>query len=190
MQLWLRGDKIESSLIEDLILSICTSLLNLCINMYRFRKDAKFHGMDIVEYALSVLQLCEIPIIKLVPRLPAIRKGLIDKVNFSSFYFDRESFAPLLLALKQRECELKTVKISIGSLKNLDDESCKLLGRLLFESKIDILVSRNVDRLQIQSLFNSIDTDGNGYLDEKEFTDAIANVNTFMNGLNMRQQKR
>ena len=83
---------------NDLYLSLGVSFLNLCINFYNFKKEAKLHGMSWGEYALSVLQLAEVPVIKLVPRLPAIKKGLIDQVNFCGFQFDKESLPPLIAA--------------------------------------------------------------------------------------------
>eukprot|EP01083_Nonionella_stella_P241206 842487_1 len=78
---------------NDLYTSIAVSVLNLCINFHRFKSEANLHGMSWSEYALSVLQLAEIPINKLVPRLPAIQKGLIESVNFCGFVFDKESLS-------------------------------------------------------------------------------------------------
>ena len=80
----------------DLYLSIAASTANLVYSFYFFRKEAKFHGMKLAEFAMSVLQLSEIPVIKLVPRLTAISNGLIESVNFASFKFDKESIGPLL----------------------------------------------------------------------------------------------
>ena len=80
----------------DLYLSIVASTLNLAYSFYYFRKEARFHGMKLAEFAMSVLQLSEIPVIKLVPRLTAITNGLIESVNFASFKFDKESIGPLL----------------------------------------------------------------------------------------------
>ena len=150
--------------------------------------------MLLSEYALAVLQLSEIPIAKLIPRLGAISKGRVKHVNFSSFVFDRESFAPLLNALQKKECKLKSMKISFRSLNNLDNDSCKMLGRLLADTKVEIKVSRTVNNYDLQTLFNSMDTDGNGYLDEKNFLNGISNSNAnssiAVTGLSTAQKKR
>ena len=41
----------------DLIISLSVSVFNLFYNYYQIRKRAKFHGMSITEYGISVLQL-------------------------------------------------------------------------------------------------------------------------------------
>ena len=186
----MQGKDIDQDTLNDLYLSIATSLLNLIINFIRFRKEAKFHGMKIAEYALSVLQLSEIPIAKLVPRISLIKKGKIDKVNLASFQFDRESFAPLLNALSNRLCSLKLIKLSLGSLRDLDTDACKMLGRMLYDSGVNIMVSLTADSYHIQSLFESMDSDKNGYLDEHEFLSAISDVNSTFIGLNTQQKRR
>ena len=50
-------------------------------------------------YALSVIQMAEIPVMKFVPRLAAIEKGLVEAVNFAGFEFDKASVTPLLDAV-------------------------------------------------------------------------------------------
>ena len=80
----------------DLALSLAVSLFNLGYHFYHLRKEAKFHGMSFASYAISVLQLGEIPILKLVPRLPGIRKGIISFVNFADFNIDKESLGPIV----------------------------------------------------------------------------------------------
>ena len=182
--------KDENDFFFDLYLSIATSMINLIINFIRFRKEAKWHGMRLSEYALSVLQLAEIPITKLVPRLPAISKGKVETVNFSGFKFDRESFGPLLNALASQECHLRNLKLSFGSLAKLDNESCKMLGRIFKDANVNLIVSKSVDSYHIKTLFEQIDEDKNGYLDEDEFLNAVSDVNTSMSGLNDKQKKR
>ena len=56
--------------LEDLYMSLSVSVLNLMINFWEFNREAKLHGMMFSEYALTVLQLAEVPITKFVPRLP------------------------------------------------------------------------------------------------------------------------
>ena len=75
--------------------------------------------MSVAEYALSVLQLAEIPIVRLVPRLPAIKKGDLEYINLAGFTFDKESITPIIEALNEARCVLNTMKISIGSLRDL-----------------------------------------------------------------------
>ena len=175
---------------NDLYLSLTISFVNLLINSYTFWDEASLHGMSFSEYALSVLQLAEVPIIKLVPRLPAIRKGLLEEVNFCGFIFDKESLTPLLEAVNSTKCKLKRIKISIGSLSNLDIQSCKLLGNLLYNAGIKVLISRTSSLLDIKNLFESIDDDNNGYLDEKEFLSALKKLNCSIQNASIKQQKR
>ena len=167
---WSINDKknIDSDAVTDLILSIVTSFLNLGLNFYHFRNESKFHGMSLSEYALSVLQLSEIPIVKMVPRLPAIKNGEINNVNLSSFKLDRESFAPLLDAITNRKCCLNSIKISLGSLINLDIHTCKMLANLLHSRNISVIASRLIDSKSIKTLFKTIDLDKNGYVDRDE----------------------
>ena len=101
--------------IQDLSLSLGVSFLNLCINFYQFRREAKLHGTTITLYALSVLQMAEVPIQKFVPRLPAIEKGEVESVNFGGFKFDKASVTPLLEALHSVKCKLKMIRLSIAS---------------------------------------------------------------------------
>ena len=145
--------KVDDNAFNDLYLSIGTSLLNLLINFYRFYKDSKFHGMSLSEYALSVLQLSEIPIVKLIPRLAAIKYGKTSQVNFSSFKFDRESIAPLINAITNNKCKLKSIKISLGSLTNLDIHTCRMMANLFKQSNIDVIASRLINASYIKTLF-------------------------------------
>ena len=163
--MWLQGDVKVSE--RDLYLSLAISSVNLAINAYRFRKEAKMNGMSLAEYALSVLQLAEIPIPRLVPRLPAIKKGKVKYINFAGFTFDKESITPLIEALNEVKCVLKDMKISVGSLVKLDLESCRLVGRVLKEAGIRVFVSRTFSLLHIKNLFEQMDDDHNGYLDEQ-----------------------
>ena len=146
--------------------------------------------MGIAEYALSILQLSELPVTKLVPRLAAIKKGLINKVNFSNFQFDRESFAPLLKALSSKECKLDTVKLSVGSIINLDIDSCKVLGRLLYDNGVNIKISKSVNSLYVKSLFESMDLGNTGYVTRQEFFDELIEVNSSFVGLNEKDKTR
>eukprot|EP01083_Nonionella_stella_P083305 230297_1 len=175
---------------NDLYMSLAVSVLNLCINFHRFKSEANLHGMSWSEYALSVLQLAEIPINKLVPRLPAIRKGLIESVNFSGFVFDKESLSPLLEAVNSPKCQLKMLRLSIGSLSQLDMQSCWMLGSLLYNANINVLISRTSSLLDIKRLFDSIDEDNDGYLDEREFLSALKKLNSSIKNSSLRQQQR
>ena len=80
----------------DLYLSLAVSTCNLLYHIYYLRREAKFHGMSFASFAVSALQLGEIPIVKLVPRLPGIRRGIISFVNFSDFHIDKESLGPII----------------------------------------------------------------------------------------------
>ena len=95
----------------DLYTSLAVSLFTLIYNMYKLKTEAKFHCMSFATYAISVLQLGEIPIVKLVPRLPGIRRGVIDYVNFSDFKIDKESLGPIIEALSDPMCHLKKIKV-------------------------------------------------------------------------------
>ena len=193
LQVWiLANGQLNSNDLNDLYLSIITSVLNLFINFVRFYRESKFNGMLVGEYALSVLQLSAVPIVKLIPRLGSISKGHVSHVNFSSFIFDRESFAPLLNALQNKACKLESMKLSIGSLVKLDNESCRLLGRILHDNFIQIQISKTVNSHEVQALFNKMDTNNNGYLKEENFLEAISNLNTSvqMTQLTMKHKRR
>ena len=41
----------------DLYLSVIVSWYNLLYNLYKLHKEAKFHGMKVIEYVICVLQL-------------------------------------------------------------------------------------------------------------------------------------
>ena len=129
--------------------------------------------MTLSEYSLSVLQLGEMPILKLVPRLPGIKKGKIVAVNFSDFNIDKESLGPIIQALSDGLCRLKTLKLSIGSLRLLDFESCAMLGAFLRRQSIDVRISQTVDHLAVLDMFKTLDTTNTGYLSLNEFTVAF-----------------
>ena len=148
------------------------------------------HGLSIAEFALSVLQLAEIPIIRLVPRLPAIKKGQLEYINFAGFSFDKESITPIIEALNEVKCILNTMKISIGSLINLDFESCKLMGRILKDARVRVFVSRTFSLLHIKNLFEEMDDDHNGYLDQTEFLKALKSLNSGLLYMDEKRQKR
>eukprot|EP01084_Bolivina_argentea_P208565 355538_1 len=173
-----------------LYISFIVSMVNLCYNFYRFKSDAQLHGMAWSEYALSVLQLAEIPTIKLVPRLPAIKKGYIEEVNFGGFKFDKQSLTPLLGAISSSKCRLKTIKMSIGSLSKLDLQSCKLLGSLLNNTGIRVLISRSSSLIDIKRLFEFIDRDKSGYLEQDEFLSAIKTLNCSIQNLSLKKKQR
>ena len=162
---------------RDLYISLGVSLLNLTINFYEVRKEAMLHGMLFGEYALSVLQLAEVPIAKFVPRLHAIKKGLVQQVNYCGFQFDKASITPLLEALDSENCKLQTIKLSIGSLSKLDLSSCKMLGYLLRNvggtkakrQSVNVLISRVSSLLNVKQLFERFDIGNKGYLTESEF---------------------
>ena len=52
--------------------------------------------MTFAEYSINVLHLGEIPIAKLVPRLPAIEKGKVTQVNFGDFAMDKHSIGTII----------------------------------------------------------------------------------------------
>eukprot|EP01083_Nonionella_stella_P013164 37098_1 len=175
---------------HDLYMSLGISTINLLINAYEFRKEARIHGMFIAEYALSVLQLAEIPMVRLVPRLPAIKKGKLEFINFAGFVFDKESITPIIEALNEARCVLNTMKISIGSLLNLDLETCRLMGRVLKDARIRVFVSRTCSLLDIKNLFEEIDSDNSGYLDEQEFCTTMKRLNSGLMYMEEKKQKR
>eukprot|EP01083_Nonionella_stella_P008857 25630_1 len=176
--------------INALTISFGVSLLNLVYNVYKFKSEAQLHGMTWAEYALSVLQLAEVPIIKLVPRTPAIKKGYIEEVNLSGFRFDKESLTPLFEAINSARCRLKAIKLSIGSLSKLDTKSCQLLGNLLNNTGIDVIISRSSSLLNLKVLFESFDIDNTGYLEEEEFITATETLNCSIQNATKQQKRR
>eukprot|EP01084_Bolivina_argentea_P125032 221561_1 len=160
-----------------LYLSFGVSMVNLGYNFYRFKKEAQLHGMSWSEYSLSVLQLAEVPVIKLVPRTPAIKKGLITEANFAGFKFDKQSITPLLDAISDENSKLTTIKLSVASLSQLDAHSCKYLGNLLHHTGIKVLISRCSSLLDLKNLFQEFDIDHKGYITELEFFNALKTLN-------------
>ena len=61
------------------------------------------------------------------------------------------------------------MKLSIGSFKLLDFDSCHMLGTFLSKRNINVVLSQTVDHAGIHSMFRILDSDGNGYLDSDEF---------------------
>ena len=178
----------------DLGISFAISMFNLIYNMYKLTKDAKSHGMAFAEYAVSVFQLSEVPILKLIPKLDGIRYGKVFNVNFSDFEFDKESVVcdsvcvwcyycknvcgcccvlttqgPIIQALSNSFCKLKNIKLSIASLQALDFESCNLLGSLLARQNIKITISQTMNRSNILKMFKAFDTDNKDYLELEQF---------------------
>eukprot|EP01083_Nonionella_stella_P008459 24419_1 len=154
---------------NSLTLSICISAFNFAYNLYKLYRESRMHGMTIAEYALSLLQLSEIPIIKLVPRLPAIRNGLTDLCNFAYFDIDKESLGPIIDALSDTRCRLTKMKLSIDSLSYLDDESLTMLGGFLHRKDLKIIISQTAHPEMILKLFQNLDAKNKGYLKFEQF---------------------
>eukprot|EP01084_Bolivina_argentea_P170284 295081_1 len=173
-----------------LYLSFGVSIINVFYNFYKFKKEAQLHGMSWSEYSLSVLQLAEIPTIKLVPRIPAIKKGYIEEANFAGFKFDKQSITPLMDAINNTKCKLKTIKVSIRSLSKLDIHSCKYLGNLLHNTRIKVLISRCSSLLDVKDLFDSIDSNRKGYLNENDFFNALEILNCSIQNESKKFKKR
>lgn len=144
--------------------SIIVSALSLVTNFYRFYREARINGTDWTIYALSILQLSELPVPKFVPRLWAIKRGYVKKANYAGFAFDKASFGPLIGAINSSRCQLKTIKVSHLSLSRLDHENCRALGQLLKNAKLKVNVSSTYDGYHIYDLFRRLDKDHNGYL--------------------------
>ena len=76
-------------------------------------------------------------------------------------------------------------------MRNLDHDSCQMLGQLISLKKIQIIISRSVDGYYISNVFETMDADKSGYLDENEFLNASKNVNRGLaTWLDLKQQKR
>ena len=72
-------------------------------------------------------------------------------------------------ALSDQSCRLKTLKLSIGSLKLLDFESCNTLGSFLRRIGVKVVLSQTVNPSFIMDMFNVLDKDNSGFLDLAEF---------------------
>ena len=160
------GTKVDTI---GLIISLVTSMIHLVYNGYALRKKAKFHGLTFATYVMSVLQLADIPIIKLVPRLPAIGQGKINCVNFSHFGMDKESLGPIIEAISNPLCKLKEINFSIATLRLLDVNSCHMLSSFFSNKKIYVTICQTVSNQTILDVFKALDNEKNGYLNENEF---------------------
>ena len=156
----------------DLYLSIASSTFHLFYHCYTLNIDAQYHGMTFAEYSINVLHLGEIPIAKLVPRLPAIEKGKVTQVNFGDFIMDKQSIGTIIHGLSSPLSKLNTMRITIGSIKNLDTESCRTLGAFLKRKNIKVIISQTVDSQEILKMFKKLDTQSKGYLNRQQFDNA------------------
>eukprot|EP01083_Nonionella_stella_P018809 52301_1 len=158
----------------SLVLSLFISAFSFAYNLSRLYRESKLHGMSVAEYALSLLQLSEIPIIKLVPRLPAIQKGLTTSANFASFNVDKESLGPIIDALSDSACKLKTLKLSMDSLSDLNSKSIKMFGSFLCNKDIKIVISQISDPQLLLTLFTRLDAHKRGYLSFDDFRQLLS----------------
>ena len=168
---------------NDLYLSICVSTFHLFYHCYKLKQESKYHGMSFAEYSINVLHLGAIPISKLVPRLPAISKGKVLQVNFGDFIMDKQSIGTIIQGLSSPLSKLNTIRITIGSIKNLDIESCHTLGAFLKRKNINVIISQTVDSHEILKMFKMLDKQNNGYLNRKQFDNACK-ILTFTNVMN------
>ena len=119
-----------------------------------------------------------------MPRLHAAKKGHTDKINLAGFRFDKESLGEIVEGVSDARCNLQAMKISVGSLRDLDMESCRLLGQLLSDRNVNVIISRSTDPYQILKLFNDLDIGKTGYLDEEEFVAGLHWLNSHLLNLN------
>ena len=110
-----------------------------------------------------------IPIAKLVPRLPAIENGKVEQVNFGDFTMDKQSIGTIISGLSNKLCKLKSMRITIGTIKNLDIESCRSLGAFLKRKNINVTISQTVDSKEILKMFKMLDEEGKGFLTVQQF---------------------
>ena len=75
--------------------------------------------------------------------------------------------------MSDTNCNLKTLKLSIGSLQSLDTQSCNMLGSFLHKANIKVIISQQVNHDAILGMFKYLDNDKNGYLDLNEFSVAF-----------------
>ena len=113
-----------------------------------------------------------IPVEKLVPRLPAVEKGLITRVNYSDFPIDKQSIGSIIEGLSSKTCNLESMRVSIATLKTLDNESCHSLGAFLHRKKIRVDISQIADSNDILRMFRILDDENKGYLTRNEFEKA------------------
>ena len=77
----------------------------------------------------------------------------------------------------------------MGSFANLDSDSCKMLGRILLDYKIDVIFSFVLDSMHIHTIFNTMDADHNGYLDFDEFIEALSECNMSHGSMTLKQKE-
>ena len=107
-----------------------------------------------------------------MPRLPAVEKGYIKRVNFGDFPIDKQSIGSIIEGISSKTCQLESMRVSIATLKSLDFESCHSLGAFLYRKKINVSISQIVDSNEILKMFRILDNGNKGYLNRNEFANA------------------
>eukprot|EP01084_Bolivina_argentea_P121396 215111_1 len=159
---------------NSLMLSVAVSLFSFSINFYTLYDQSKYHGMSMAEYALSLLQLSVIPVIKFIPRLPAVKKGEIDEYNLSQFTIDKESLGPIINALSNVKCKLKYVKLSVDSISDLDTSSLSMLAQFFLQKNIKCTIINTGNSAVLLDLFRKLDKDNKGYIEFSQFQTLLA----------------
>ena len=137
----------------DLVLSLITGVIHLSLNFYSFYSESKHHGIKWYEYALSILQLSQIPLQPFVPQIGVIKNGKIDQVNWSHFKLENESLIPILNAFSDKKCKVEKIKLSLYSLSKLNFDTAKAFGTMIKDKNVKLIISDSVNAKQVKKLF-------------------------------------
>ena len=104
--------------------------------------------------------------------MPAITKGKVEDANFGSVSIDKQSIGSIIEGFSSKLCNLKTIRVTIGTLKNLDVDSVHALGTFLQNKGIKVNISHIADSHEILKMFKKLDDKNKGYLVKNEFNQA------------------
>ena len=97
---------------------------------------------------------------------------MVKEANFGDISIDKQSIGSVIEGLSSKLCQLKCIKVTIGTLKSLDSQSCQALGTFLRKRNISVNISHIADSREILKMFKLLDTNNKGYLFRCEFSKA------------------
>ena len=126
--------------VSDVVISLVASILNVFVNMYSIWRQSRANSMTFLEYGLVSLQ----GKFGFVPRLPAIEKGLVKRVDWTKFKFGHESAGMFAEAVSNENCVLKTIIIKRNTIQNISMNSIRFLVAACQLQKINVVFNETL----------------------------------------------